>query len=82
MKRHLTLLATVGLLAAAGFWGLPQMSATTPGETQAADTLPQAARTDRPTPPSLHSRLPKHWPTVRWPAPQSLPIWSWTARGN
>ena len=56
MKRHLTLLATVGLLAAAGFWGLPQMSATTPGETQAADTLPQAARTDRPTPPQ--SSLP------------------------
>jgi lipase chaperone LimK len=56
MKRHLTRLATVGLLAAAGFWGLPQMSATTPGETQAADTLPQAARTDRPTPPQ--SSLP------------------------
>ena len=32
------------------------MSATTPGETQAADTLPQAARTDRPTPPQ--SSLP------------------------
>ena len=50
MKRHLTLLATVGLLAAAGFWGLRQMPASAHGETrQAAAPLPQTARADSPT---------------------------------
>ena len=52
MKHHLTLLASVGLLAAAGFWGLQQMPASAHGEARpAADTPSQAARTDRPTTP-------------------------------
>ena len=52
MNRHLTLLASVGLLAAAGFWGLQQMPASAHGEARpAADTPSQAARTDRPTTP-------------------------------
>lgn len=49
MKRHLALLTTVGLLTAAGLWGLRQMPASTHGETRpAAAPLPQTARADSP----------------------------------
>lgn len=83
MKRHLALLTTVGLLAAAGLWGLRQMPASTHGETRpAAAPSRRLPALTAPLPPSLRTRLPRLWPTPLWPAPQSLPICSWTARGN
>ncbi len=42
MKRHLALLTTVGLLAAAGLWGLRQMPASTHGETPPGGCPPPA----------------------------------------
>lgn len=52
MQRHLALLATVTLLAAAGFWGLQQIPAPAHAEArQVAGAIPQITPVDRPPAP-------------------------------